>query len=153
MHRGASLALGRCEGDGLRCIYHHWKFAVDGTILETPNYKKANLRERRKAPVYPVREQGGIVWVYLGPPDKEPPLPQYPFMDTPSEQSFYHAIVDCNFVQLLEGLVDTAHNHLLHRDPRSLGDSYSKVHDPDAIVRDQPITEFYRDTYSGDNLD
>ena len=59
MHRGASLALVRCEGDGLRCLYHGWKFATDGTILETPNLKKSTVTDRLKAPTYSVREAGG----------------------------------------------------------------------------------------------
>ena len=60
MHRGASLALGRTENDGIRCLYHGWKFAVDGTILDTPNHSDPRVRERMKAPCYPVREEGGI---------------------------------------------------------------------------------------------
>src|SRR5580693_8608430 len=59
MHRGASLALGRVENNGIRCLYHGWKFGVDGTIQETPNHADSRFRERLKAPCYPVREEGG----------------------------------------------------------------------------------------------
>ncbi len=59
-HRGVSLALGRNENDGLRCLFHGWKFAVDGTILEMPNCVDAGLRQRIKAKTYPVREAGGL---------------------------------------------------------------------------------------------
>jgi phthalate 4,5-dioxygenase len=129
MHRGASLALGRCEGDGLRCLYHGWKYAVDGTILETPNYKKPTVREKLKAPVYPVREAGGIVWTYLGPRGKEPPFPHYRFMDAAAGQlPIYYATYDCNFVQMMEGTIDPSHVHILHQD--TMGKTLVKKVDP-----------------------
>src|SRR5437016_4734164 len=65
-HRTASLTLGRVEGCGIRCIYHGWKFAVDGTILETPNVEDDRIKTRMKQPAYPTREAGGIVWCYMG---------------------------------------------------------------------------------------
>lgn len=126
-HRGASLALGRSEGDGLRCLYHGWKFATDGAILETPNCKAANFRERIRAKTYPVREAGGLVWVYLGPAGKEPPFQHYKFFDEPVENlSIVHASIDdCNWVQLLEGTIDPAHQHLLH--PDDVGRRYTNL--------------------------
>src|SRR5215470_12010701 len=66
-HRGASLTLGRVEECGIRCLYHGWKYAVDGTILETPNLATSTFRERVKHGAYPVREAGGLGWIYLGP--------------------------------------------------------------------------------------
>src|SRR4051794_9255691 len=66
-HRGASLYLGRVEGCGIRCIYHGWKFAVDGTVMETPNVHDPDFKTRFRARAYPVREAGGLLWVYLGP--------------------------------------------------------------------------------------
>src|ERR1700747_3049621 len=59
MHRGVSLGLGRNEHGGLRCLYHGWKFAVDGSILEMPNSRNKKLCQRLRAPVHPVREAGG----------------------------------------------------------------------------------------------
>ena len=76
-HRGASLALGRVEDCGIRCLYHGWKYAVDGTIMETPNLAAPTFRERVKHGAYPVREAGGLAWVYLGPPGTEPPFPAF----------------------------------------------------------------------------
>jgi phenylpropionate dioxygenase-like ring-hydroxylating dioxygenase large terminal subunit len=126
-HRGASLALGHAEGDGLRCLYHGWKFATDGTILETPNCKSANFRERLKANVYPLREAGGLLWVYLGPKDKQPPFPHYKFFDhAPEDLAIYRATFDCNFVQMMEGTIDPAHPHMLHQDDDKLGRKYIK---------------------------
>jgi phthalate 4,5-dioxygenase len=117
MHRGASLALARCEGDGLRCIYHGWKFATDGSIVETPNYARSRVRDRLRAPVYPVREAGEVIWVYLGPPDKEPAFPRFKFMEVPAEQrAMFHVTLDCHFLQVAEGNLDPTHIPVLHQD-------------------------------------
>src|SRR5579859_284587 len=69
-HRSASLMLGRVEQCGIRCVYHGWKFAVDGKVLETPNVADPKFKTRFKAKAYPVEEAGGLVWAYLGPADK-----------------------------------------------------------------------------------
>ncbi len=72
-HRLASLALGRNEESGLRCIYHGWKFGVDGACLDMPTEPDEHgFRNRMRVVSYPVREAGGIVWAYLGPADQEP---------------------------------------------------------------------------------
>jgi nitrite reductase/ring-hydroxylating ferredoxin subunit len=125
MHRGASLALARCEGDGLRCIYHGWKFAVDGTILETPNFARDTVRSRLRAPTYPTREAGGLVWAYLGPRELEPPFPHYDYFDLdPRQVPIYRGVIDANWVQVLEGTLDPSHRLILHQD--SLGPAYRK---------------------------
>src|SRR5215469_4224792 len=67
MHRRASLALGRVEKNGIRCLYHGWKFGVDGAVHETPNHPDPRLCQGLRAPAYPVREAGGLVWAYIGP--------------------------------------------------------------------------------------
>jgi phenylpropionate dioxygenase-like ring-hydroxylating dioxygenase large terminal subunit len=114
-HRGASLLLGRVEDRGIRCIYHGWKFAADGTVLDTPNVSDPRFKERIKAPAYPVQEAGGIIWTYLGPKDKCPPFPQWPFFDVPqSNRLAAYPVVNANYVQVLEGLVDSSHLNLLH---------------------------------------
>ncbi|WP_439590089.1 Rieske 2Fe-2S domain-containing protein [Hydrogenophaga sp.] len=115
LHRGASMQLARAEGDGLRCIYHGWKFAVDGQVLETPNVADPKFRERIKGRTYPVREAGGFLWAYLGPRDQEPAFPQLPFMDLDDDHRINaYAVVNCNFVQVIEGLVDSSHLTVLH---------------------------------------
>jgi len=119
-HRGASLVLGRVEGCGLRCIYHGWKFAVDGKVLETPNVPDAKFKDRVRARAYPVREAGGLIWTYLGPSELQPALPQWPWMDLPDAHRLNAtALVPCNFVQILEGLVDSSHLSVLHITPLS----------------------------------
>lgn len=115
LHRGASMQLARSEGDGLRCIYHGWKFAVDGAVLETPNVADPQFKSRVRGRTFPVREAGGLLWAYLGPRAKEPPFPRYAFM----EQDDAHRInacpiVNCNYVQVIEGLVDSSHLTVLH---------------------------------------
>ena len=115
LHRGASMRLARAEGDGLRCIYHGWKFAVDGKVLETPNVADPKFKERVQGRTYPVRESGGLLWAYLGPKDKEPAFPKWPFMDVDDAHRINaYAVNNCNYVQVIEGLVDSSHLTVLH---------------------------------------
>ena len=115
LHRGTSMQLARAEGDGLRCIYHGWKFAVDGTVLETPNVADPKFRSRIKGRTYPVREAGGLLWAYLGPKGKAPAFPEWAFLNQPDENRINaFAVVNCNFVQVIEGLVDSSHLTVLH---------------------------------------
>jgi phenylpropionate dioxygenase-like ring-hydroxylating dioxygenase large terminal subunit len=114
-HRGASLTVGRVEKCGIRCIYHGWLFATDGTVLETPNVPDPRFKDRFKAKSYPVREAGGMVWAYLGDPEKMPELPDYEFMHAPAGMRLNRlAISGCNYVQVLEGLLDSSHLSVLH---------------------------------------
>ena len=116
-HRGASLALGRVEDCGIRCLYHGWKYAVDGTIMETPNLAAPTFRERVKHGAYPVREAGGLAWVYLGPPGTEPPFPAFAWSAAdPDELLVTEMIMDCNWMQVLEGSIDSSHVGVLHLD-------------------------------------
>lgn len=124
LHRGASMHIARSEGDGLRCIYHGWKFAVDGTVLDTPNVADPNFKGRVRGRVYPTREAGGLVWVYLGSPEHIPDFPAWPWMSLPdSQRVVVPHYADCNFVQITEGLVDSSHLGILHSDglQRSVG--------------------------------
>src|SRR5689334_2560338 len=77
-HRGASLFFGRNEGAGLRCVYHGWKFDVSGQCVDMPNEPaESNFKTKVRARAYPAAEYGGLVWIYMGPPEKQPPLPHY----------------------------------------------------------------------------
>ena len=129
-HRGASLVYGRVEEEGLRCIYHGWKFDVDGRIVEMPNCANPAVMERIRQGSYPVREAGGLGWVYLGPPETEPAFPHYPWMDAPAdEMTVSELYYDCNWLQVQEGSLDSSHLGALHLDtlaatrpgPRRLG--------------------------------
>jgi phenylpropionate dioxygenase-like ring-hydroxylating dioxygenase large terminal subunit len=114
-HRGASMRLARAEGDGLRCIYHGWKFAVDGTVLETPNVSDSKFKGWIRGRTFAVREAGGFIWGYLGRKELEPEFPLWPWMGLPDAQRLVtRHVEDCNFVQVIEGLVDSSHLGLLH---------------------------------------
>jgi phthalate 4,5-dioxygenase oxygenase subunit len=115
-HRGASLALARGDGDGLVCIYHGWKIGIDGTVLETPcEPARSRVRYATKHVSYPTREAGGVVWVYLGPAKHEPRLPEYPWMRLPGDRvRVTRSVCRANFMQSIEGGIDSAHSDFLH---------------------------------------
>jgi nitrite reductase/ring-hydroxylating ferredoxin subunit len=116
-HRSASLALGRVEANGIRCIYHGWKFAADGTVLETPNVEDPKFKDRFKARAFPVREAGGLIWVYLGAKEKEPPFLDWHWFHLPAGNRLVVTYVaDCNYVQVQEALLDSSHLTILHTD-------------------------------------
>ena len=115
MHRGASLALGRVEEGGITCLYHGWKFAVDGTILDTPNNADCRYRQRMKAPAYDVVEQSGLIWAYIGPKEQKPPFRRFAADLVPPENRYVLRIdVKANYLQLWEGGLDSSHVSVLH---------------------------------------
>jgi len=133
MHRRASLAMGRVEDNGIRCLYHGWKFGVDGTIQETPNHCDERFRKRVKAPAFPVREAGGLVWTYVGPSDKEPPFQKYEFFDGPAENRLVFRInTPANYLQLFEGGTDSSHVGILHCNLANPAWKTKPEHVPDA---------------------
>jgi phenylpropionate dioxygenase-like ring-hydroxylating dioxygenase large terminal subunit len=115
-HRGASLFFGRNEESGLRCVYHGWKFAVDGTCVDMPNEPaESDFKQKVKAVAYPTRERGGIVWAYLGPRGTPPPLQSLEGNMLPDGEWQVTAIQrECNWFQGLEGDIDTSHFSFLH---------------------------------------
>jgi phenylpropionate dioxygenase-like ring-hydroxylating dioxygenase large terminal subunit len=128
-HRGASLVYARNEDCGLRCIYHGWKYDVSGTVLETPNEAGARPFEGRlKLTAYPTHEACGVVWAYMGPPERMPAFPEFPW----NVKTNVHAkkvLLDCNYLQSIEGGVDSSHVTFLHR-------SGITVNHGDIIMRD-----------------
>ena len=116
-HRRASLVYGRNENGGLRCLWHRWKFGVDGQVHETPNTTDCTLRERVRAKAYPVRESGGIVWTYLGETGAEPAFHEFGWSKVGDNRRLMCAVdLDCNFSKGLEALMDSSHVSLLHAD-------------------------------------
>jgi phthalate 4,5-dioxygenase len=114
-HRCASLFLGRNEEGGLRCIYHGWKFDVAGNCLDMPSLPPPGFKEKVKAKAYRVVERAGVVWVYMGARTQAPPLPAFEILDVPDDEirvSFIQR--DCNYLQALEGEIDTSHFGFLH---------------------------------------
>ena len=115
-HRRALLALGRNEDCGLRCLYHGWKFDVNGNAKELASEPpESTLKEKVKHKAYPTREAGGFVWAYLGPAAEMPEFDAPPFAADPSAQvSILRIKIPCNWAQIQEGQIDSAHSSSLH---------------------------------------
>jgi phthalate 4,5-dioxygenase oxygenase subunit len=129
-HRGASLFFGRNEEAGLRCVYHGWKFDVTGACVDMPSEPaESNFKSKVNATAYPAAEYGGVVWIYMGPRDKQPPLPQYDWCIRPATPNLvvYKWMQDSNYAQGVEGDIDTVHGQFLHR---TFGAARSRGVDP-----------------------
>jgi phthalate 4,5-dioxygenase oxygenase subunit len=115
-HRGVSLALGRNEDCGLRCLYHGWKYDVDGRILETPSEPPSSgIAQRVSQRSYPTREAGGIVWTYLGTPEAMPAFQPPPWSGADSSRLCVAKVnIQANWAQVIEGNIDSAHSSSLH---------------------------------------
>jgi phenylpropionate dioxygenase-like ring-hydroxylating dioxygenase large terminal subunit len=116
-HRRTSLALGRIEGNGVRCIYHGWKIDVSGCVVEAPTQvqRGEQFAARVRVAHFPVHESGGIAWVWLG-SSEAPPFPDLPFAGENAPHSWMTVSrVPCNWLQGLEGTVDSAHVGVLHQ--------------------------------------
>ena len=115
-HRRVSLVFGRNENCGLRCLYHGWKMDVDGNVLEMVSEPAASgMAQKVKHLAYPTKEWGGFVWAYMGPADTQPefvPPAWAPTADT--QVTIAKAIIPCNWAQILEGAIDSAHSSSLH---------------------------------------
>ena len=126
-HRGASLCLGRSEEGGIRCIFHGWKFDVDGTIIDMPNAADDRFMKRYRQPAFPVVEKAGLVFVYLGPRDEQPPFPNWRWLDFAPEQMFVAPVIyKTNYIQAIDGGADSSHLTTLHQD---------------ALTRAHPVTD------------
>jgi phenylpropionate dioxygenase-like ring-hydroxylating dioxygenase large terminal subunit len=115
-HRCASLFLGRNEKEGIRCAYHGWKFDVEGNCLEMPNVPPAKAFPGKvKAKAYPTVERNGLVWTYMGSREQAPPLPCFEAVMLPQEEcNLFMVQRECNWLQALEGDIDTSHFSFLH---------------------------------------
>jgi nitrite reductase/ring-hydroxylating ferredoxin subunit len=116
-HRGAPLYFGRNEQNGLRCVYHGWKFDTSGACVDMPNEPPASsFRHKVRHTAYPCEERGGFIWAYLGPKAPPPPLPAFEWIDLPPEQRFQaKGMQYCNWGQALEGEIDQSHVSFVHR--------------------------------------
>jgi phenylpropionate dioxygenase-like ring-hydroxylating dioxygenase large terminal subunit len=112
-----SLWFGRNEENGIRCPYHGWKFDVTGQCTEIPSEPPGSTHCQRIRMVnYPLIERGGILWTYMGPPDRQPPLPEWEFAMVPDGGRFVSKRwQECNWLQALEGGIDSSHVSFLHR--------------------------------------
>jgi phenylpropionate dioxygenase-like ring-hydroxylating dioxygenase large terminal subunit len=113
-HRGASLFFARNEECGIRCVYHGWKFDVDGNCIDMPNEPaESDFKHKVKARSYPTQERGGVVWAYLGPRSDPPPLPDLEGNMLPGATAWAYQ-QKANWMQILEGHIDTVHVGFLH---------------------------------------
>jgi phthalate 4,5-dioxygenase oxygenase subunit len=115
-HRKASLAFGRNEECGLRCLYHGWKFDVEGNVLEMPSEPaESGFAAKVKHKAYPAEEAGGFVWIYMGPADEMPEFEPPPWAPIPETKvSIARIDLPCNWAQIMEGQIDSAHSSSLH---------------------------------------
>ncbi len=121
-HRGASLFFGRVEDCGIRCQYHGWKFDHEGNLMEVPTEKEGSRAQQHymtkvKARSYPCHEVSHMIWVYMGPRDTPPPFPAFEVNTLPADQVQPAAIMmeEANWVQNMEGDLDSIHLNWLHR--------------------------------------
>ena len=115
-HRLTSLAYGRVEDGGIRCPFHGWLYDVEGHCLEQPAEPEA-FCERVGHLAYPCEELGGVIFAYMGPPDKKPLLPRYEVLirqDGSRKVDYYD--INSNYLQNVEGAVDSVHFSYLHMD-------------------------------------
>jgi phthalate 4,5-dioxygenase oxygenase subunit len=115
-HRGVSLWFGRNEENGLRCPYHGWKYDTTGQCVDVPSEPaESGYCKKIKLKAYPLVERGGILWTYMGPPELQPALPEFEFaMVAPERRFISKRHQDCNFLQAMEGGIDSSHVSFLH---------------------------------------
>jgi nitrite reductase/ring-hydroxylating ferredoxin subunit len=136
-HRRAGMFFGRNAECGLRCVYHGWKFDVHGNCVELPTEPAAsNFKDKVKIKSYPTIEAGGCIWIYMGPADKQPALPHLEWSLVPeSHRVLSRWIQECNYMQAVEGEIDSAHVSWLHA-PLRVEDSPFQGRFNDAIIND-----------------
>jgi nitrite reductase/ring-hydroxylating ferredoxin subunit len=125
-HRGTTLYYGRVEPSGIRCCYHGWLFDTEGHCLDQPcEPEGGRQRGRMRQPWYPVQERYGLIFAYMGPPDRKPALPRYECLEAMEDGEFVEAddtslggggpaIIPCNWLQHFENVVDPLHVPILH---------------------------------------
>jgi phthalate 4,5-dioxygenase oxygenase subunit len=121
-HRRAPLFFGRNEECGIRCVYHGWKFDVTGACTDMPSEPAdSTFKNKVRLKSYPTVERGGLVWTYMGPPETMPGPPDYEWLRAPETHRFCTKVFErCNYLQGLEGGLDSSHTSFLHR--RGMGD-------------------------------
>ncbi len=117
-HRRASMEFGMCEKVGIRCCYHGWLFDVDGRILEIPGQPDGIaelIKSRTSLGAYPVKEYKGLIFAYLGPIEDMPEFPIYDTLEIPNQTYVpYRADYQCNWLQVLDAILDPIHTSFLH---------------------------------------
>jgi phthalate 4,5-dioxygenase len=116
-HRRASLFFGRNEQCGLRCAYHGWKYDVEGRCVDMMNEpEELHFKDKIHITTYPTVEMGGIIWTYMGPKEHTPAPPKFAWTQAPAtHRNVTKVIQECNWLQALEGGIDTSHAPIMHR--------------------------------------
>ena len=152
-HRGTSLEYGRIEENGIRCCYHGWLYAADGSCLEQPGEPPGStLKSRVAQPAYPAREFGGLVFAYMGPADREPAFPRFDILEHPGWSLFAYrnlsrgAVAECNWLQIQENTMDPVHTAFLHSPPggHHFTDIYAAL--PEIDFKEVPHGMYYTRT-------
>ncbi len=152
-HRCASMALARNEENGLRCIFHGWKFSVEGQCVDAPTEpaaQRAKFAESVPVRTHPTHEAGGIVWVYMGKLETPPRFPDYEFTSLPPEHiQPTRGIIRTNWLQGLEALLDSAHVGFLHSANlmSEQGRAYFKAESEYMLNDGAPVFEFVEQPY------
>jgi phthalate 4,5-dioxygenase len=115
-HRGAPMFFGRNEEDGLRCVYHGWKFDVEGNCVDQPNAPEGETFKKKINIIsYPCVEAGDLIFAYMGPKDKQPPFPEFEWTKMPKSHRYVTKfLMECNYLQAMEGDYDPGHGPFLH---------------------------------------
>jgi len=116
VHRFSPMFFGRNEEDGLRCVYHGWKYDVTGQCIDMPFVPEGEtFKQKVKIKAYPTVDKGGFIWAYMGPAEKKPPVPQWQFMEIPKDyRENWKIEVECNWLQSMEGQNDPTHGFYTH---------------------------------------
>ena len=154
-HRRAPMFYGRNEDCGLRCVYHGWKFDADGKCVDLPTEPATSkMKDHIKIGAYPTVERGGIVWTYMGPADKQPAAPDYEWTRAPeTHRSVSKTHQANNYLQGLEGGLDTAHVTYLHNN--KLGDTnnlFTRDGAPRIDVHETDYGYYYVSTRNNDEM-
>ncbi len=138
-HRHASLYYGFIDSDGLRCAYHGWKYDVNGKCIEQPFEKDPEFKREVCHKAYPVVKLSGLLFTYMGPPEKKPLLPRWDFLvreDWPRKIEV-QPILNCNWLQPMENAVDPSHTRFLH------GETFRRKGTRDASYNLRRVDHFY----------
>ena len=144
-HRQASLEFGICQKTGISCCYHGWHFDVDGSILEVPGQPEHTqdfIKHKVRLGAYPTHEFKGLIFAYLGPIEKKPEFPNYDSLDFDGmEMVPYKAPFDCNWLQVLDAIVDPIHTSFLHSNMsrQQFSEGFGEVGQIDFFERDNWI--------------
>ena len=143
-HRGVSLWFGRNEESGLRCPYHGWKYDVSGQCVEVPSEPaESGFCDRVRLKSFPLLDRGGVLWTYMGDPASQPPAPAHDWATLPAGHVYASKRIQaCNWLQAMEGGLDSIHSTFLHR--FSVGEDPLLKRDPDsaALLKADPRPVF-----------